>query len=249
MSINLSKIKMTQKFDYINHYKIDAEEFDYFEERTGATEHDERRVHEFILSKISKNCDSILDVGSGSAWVADQFKKTEVKIISLDISKKNAVKAKEKVNTDTHSPIVADSFKLPFQSNSFDTVIASEIIEHVVEPKWFVKELFRVVKPIGKLIITTPYKEKLRYYLCVHCNQKTPVHAHIHSFDEKKLLSLLPNDGNINSWETFGNKLLIFLRTYIVLQYFSFKIWKFIDIIGNKMKNIPAHIIVIYNKN
>ena len=64
---------MSEKFNYIEHYKIDAEEFDYFEERTGATEDDERRVREYILSRISEKDNTILDVGSGSAWVAKYF--------------------------------------------------------------------------------------------------------------------------------------------------------------------------------
>lgn len=239
---------MIEKFDYINHYKIDAEEFDYFEERTGATKHDERRVHEYILSNIDKDCKSILDVGSGSAWVADSFRNKEVKVTSLDLSKKNVFNAKEKVDSENHSSVVADSFRLPFYNNSFNTVIASEIIEHVVDPNSFIKELYRVVSPSGKLIITTPYKEKLRYYLCIHCNKKTPIHAHIHSFNEKILLSYSPNKSEQNSWETFGNKFLIFLRTYVLLQYLPFSIWKFIDRLFNIFKNIPVHIIVTYNK-
>ena len=158
---------MKQKFDYVEHYKIDAEEFDYFEERTGATAHDERRVHEFILSKIKSNTCNILDVGAGSAWVANHFRNSDVKVASLDISLVNVKKAKSIVPVENHTQIVADSFKLPFASDSFEAVIASEIIEHVVDPKMFVEELFRVVKPSGNLIITTPYKEKFRYYLCV----------------------------------------------------------------------------------
>jgi ubiquinone/menaquinone biosynthesis C-methylase UbiE len=239
---------MTKKFDYIEHYKIDAEEFDYFEERTGATEHDERRVHEYILSKIKTKPTSVLDVGAGSAWVAKHFSMHQVNVVSLDISKSNVEKAKINVPDKKHSPIVADSFKLPFLNNSFQIVVASEIIEHVVDPNKFVEELFRVIKPSGKLIITTPYKEKLRYYLCIHCNEKTPVHAHIHSFDEKKLLSLLPKEIKNTQCATFGNKLLIFLRTYILLRYFPFTLWRAIDKIFNKIKNIPAHIIVEYHK-
>ena len=241
---------MTQKFDYINHYKIDAEEFDYFEERTGATDHDERRVHEYIISKIPKNVSSILDVGSGSAWVAEYFSNKDVKVTSLDISLINVKKAKEKIPTNLHSQIVADSFRLPLKNNSFDTVIASEIIEHVIDPEAFVNELFRVVNPGGKLIITTPYKEKLRYYLCIHCNKKTPVHAHIHSFDENKLIELC-KDANLSNvkWNTFGNKILIFLRTYVILKYLPFPLWKLVDAIFNKIKYVPAHIIVEYSKS
>jgi len=239
---------MTQKFDYKQHYKIDAEEFNYFEERTGATEHDERRVHEFILSKINSNPTSVLDVGAGSAWVAKHFNNTSVNVISLDLSKRNVEKAKSIFTGTNHSPIVADSFNLPFASNSLEIVIASEIIEHVLDPQKFIYELFRVVKPGGKLIVTTPYKEKLRYYLCIHCNQKTPVHAHIHSFDENKLLKYSPLEINNTYWETFGNKLLIFLRTYVILKYVPFKLWRITDFIFNKVKNIPVHIIVEYHK-
>lgn len=238
---------MSLKFDYVEHYKIDAEEFDYFEERSGATKHDEDRVHQYILSKVNKNSLSVLDVGTGSAWVAKHFQHTPVKVVSLDISKKNVTIAKQKYPNNNHYPIVADSFKLPFADNSFDTVIASEIIEHVISPKKFIAELYRVVNKGGNLIVTTPYKEKLRYYLCIHCNKKTPVHAHIHSFDENKLVELSPKN-NIVSWSVFGNKGLLFLRTYVILQYFPFWLWKFTDLVFNKIKNIPAHIIIEYTK-
>ncbi len=60
-------------FNYIDHYKKDAVEFDYFEERKGATAHDERRVREYIISKIPKSVNSILDVGCGKGWVAKEF--------------------------------------------------------------------------------------------------------------------------------------------------------------------------------
>jgi len=239
---------MTQKFNYIEHYKIDAEEFNYFEVRTGATEHDERRIHEYIISKINFPPDSILDVGAGSAWVAKHFKYQDIKIVSLDISKSNVKTAKEIVPSSKHFPLVADSFKLPFQNDSFQVVIASEIIEHVVDPNQFVKELFRVLKSSGKLLITTPYKEKLRYYLCIHCNKKTPVHSHIHSFDEKKLISYSPGKIQNTKWETFGNKYLIFLRTYVILKFFPFSFWKITDRLFNAIKKMPLHIIIEYYK-
>lgn len=234
-----------QKFNYIDHYKKDAEEFDYFEDRIGATEDDERRVHQFILSRINKSAGSVLDVGSGSAWVAAHFNNSDIHVVSLDISDKNVKQAREIVNNSHHTPIVGDSFNLPFIDSKFDIVIASEVIEHVFDPENFVKELLRVVKPTGKLIITTPYKEKLRYYLCVHCNQKTPVHAHIHSFDEKKLISYSNQKSN---WITFGNKFLIFLRTYVILKYLPFSLWKIIDRIFNRIAKMPVHILVEYYK-
>ena len=236
-------------FNYIDHYQKDAAEFDYFEERKGATAHDERRVWEYVISKVSKNTKSILDVGCGSGWVAKHFTPKSVQVNSLDISVVNTAKVLKLYSNKNHSGIVADSFRLPFTDGSFDCVIASEIIEHVVAPADFVKELFRVVKKNGKLIITTPYKEKIIYYLCIHCNEKSPANAHIHSFDENKLKSFYSGDDLAEfKYETFGNKLLIFLRTYKILQLLPFWLWRLKDKFANLIFNRPIHIICTYRK-
>lgn len=236
-------------FNYIEHYGKDAVEFDYFEERRGATKHDERRVREYIISKVPKDVKSILDVGCGSGWVAEHFTKKGIRVHSLDISITNPAKALKLYPSEKHNGIVADSFCLPYANDSFDCVIASEIIEHVIDPSAFIKEVFRVAAKGGKLIITTPYKEKLIYYLCIHCNQMTPIHAHIHSFDEKMLEGYYGNeDLESFKYETFGNKLLIFLRTYVILKYLPFWLWKIKDRIANLIYNNPIHIISIYSK-
>lgn len=241
---------MSEQFDYIAHYKKDAIEFDYFEDRLPGTGHDERRVHEYIISKVPRNTKSILDVGSGSAWIAEHFAKNNVEVISLDIAVQNLIKAKNKIPSGNHKQVSSDSLKLPFKNDSIETVIASEIIEHIINPAEFVKELFRVVKPGGTLVITTPYKEIIRYCLCIHCNQKTPLHGHLHSFDEHKLLNLYKDDSIKKiSWFVFGNKALIFLRTHVILKYFPFLLWKYFDKLMNFILNKPAHILVKYEKN
>lgn len=236
-------------FNYVEHYKTDAGEFDYFEERKGATAHDERRVHEYIRSVFDKKTNTILDVGCGSAWVAQTFLPENKNVISFDIALTNVQKARNIFPDKKHFGIAGDSFFLPIKSNSIDCVIASEIIEHVIDPKSFARELFRVVKPGGSLIITTPYKEVLRYYLCIHCNKKTPVNAHIHSFDENILTGFLSeNETSKKVIKIFGNKILIFLRTYVILKFFPFGLWKLTDKLCNLFINKPAHILIKYVK-
>lgn len=238
-----------EDFNYKEHYKKDAVEFDYLEERKGATAHDERRVKEYVISKIPKNTESILDVGCGKGWVAKYFLPEGKLVLSLDISLTNPLKVKTRYPSEKHFGIVADSFKLPFSEGSFNCVIASEIIEHVVDPESFIKELFRAVKKGGSLILTTPYKEKIIYYLCIHCNKKTPANAHIHSFDEQKLEGLYKaSDLESFKYETFGNKFLIHFMTYLVLQFFPFRIWKLKDRFFNFIYKKPIHIICVYKK-
>ncbi len=234
------------KFNYKEHYQKDAVEFDYFEERTKATAHEERRVREYVISKVPGYTKSILDVGCGRAWVAENFLKKNVQVFSLDISITNPLKAIKKYPDTNHFGIAADSFTLPFSDSSFDCVIASEIIEHVVDPEKFVKELLRVVKKKGCLIISTPYKEKIQYYLCIHCNQLTPVNAHLHSFDENKLQSFSNNKETEFNFYTFGNKALTYFLTYVILKYFPFFLWKLKDSFANLLYPKPLHIIAVY---
>ncbi len=82
--------------------------FDYFEERKGATAHDERRVREYIISKISKSAGSILDVGCGRAWVAKHYIPKGVNVYSLDISETNPAKAVNLYPSEKHFAIAAD---------------------------------------------------------------------------------------------------------------------------------------------
>ena len=235
--------------DYIGHYKKDAAEFDYFEERSGATEDDERRAREFILSKVRRNTYKIMDAGCGSAWAAKALIPEGKFIVSTDISQINVQKALQKTPSEKHCGVVCDSYSLPFKNSSFDCIIASEIIEHTVNPGIFVQCLAEAVKPDGKLIISTPYKEKIAYSLCIHCNQKTPHNAHIHSFDENMLTDFGINAKTKHSrYSLFGNKYLIFGRTYVILKFFPFSLWKLIDAFFNKTLGKPAHILIEYFK-
>lgn len=237
-----------QNFNYKEHYKIDALEFDYFEEKFGATLHDERRVHEVILHSLPKVYSSVLDVGCGNAWLAERLTPQSKKVISFDLSHTNTKKAKDRIKSDFHKQTVGDSLQLPFKDNSIDLVVSSEVIEHIADPKRFVSELFRVTKPGGSVIITTPYKEVLQYILCVHCNKVTTLHAHIHSFDEHILAGFHPLESKDFDYTLFGNKLLIFARTYVLLKYLPFSLWRLVDWLANKVYNKPVHILVEYKK-
>ncbi len=235
-------------FDYLGHYQKDAEVFDYFEEQTGATEHSERRLREYVLSTLPTTATSFLDVGCGSAWLAKALMKRNVSLCSMDATVINCKKALERYPFSGHTAAVADAFRLPFLDGSFDCVVSTEVIEHVVNPEAFVTELLRVVKPGGSLIISTPYKEVIRYSLCIHCDEQTPINSHLHSFDEQKLIRLAPNASIRKTWHAFNNKLLLFARTYVVLRYLPHSLWRFVDRLANAILPKPVNIIVRYDK-
>lgn len=50
-----------------------------------------------------------------------------------------------------------DGIYLPFDDASFDGVICTEVLEHAVNPDALLKEINRVLKPSGRLLITVPF--------------------------------------------------------------------------------------------
>jgi len=49
-----------------------------------------------------------------------------------------------------------NNFNYPIKENSIDTIVAAEVIEHLSMPFKFLQECYRILKPKGRLIITTP---------------------------------------------------------------------------------------------
>ncbi len=80
--------------------------------------------------------------------------------------------------------------EMPFEENSFDTVVCNQVLEHVPDPKKVITESCRVLRPNGHFVCTAPFLEPnhadpgdyFRYTqqglesLCVECGFEV-VHA------------------------------------------------------------------------
>lgn len=86
-----------------------------------------------------------LDVGCREGHQTKWLEAKGYKVISID---------QEKIYE--HCQIVDINAGLPFANNSFDLIWCSEVIEHLIDPVKTVKEFDRVLKPGGKMILTTP---------------------------------------------------------------------------------------------
>ncbi len=140
---------------YVEHYITDGELFDYFEERDcEATAHDERRLREYILSLAPKKVGRALDAGSGGAWLAREFADKADLLCAFDLSERNVTGAIERRESKNYVGVVGDAMNPPFAENSFDLIVASEVIEHTPDPKKFAESLFRLLVPGGRMIIS-----------------------------------------------------------------------------------------------
>ncbi len=236
-------------FDYQVHYQEDSHHFDYFkEEESAAGKEESRRLHQAIVNRIPKNAELILDIGCGNGWVAQHFLSKGKKVISMDISSKNPIRVLKDNPNENHVAIVADAYHLPFKKNSIDAIIASEIMEHVYDPKLFIAKLGEVLKPGGKLIVTTPYNEKIEYFLCVHCNKPTPKNAHLHSFNEKNIADFIPVEFTDYKTSSFSNKYIVRLRLNLLTAFLPFGLWKIKDSFINSIFKKPLRFLIELSK-
>jgi 2-polyprenyl-3-methyl-5-hydroxy-6-metoxy-1,4-benzoquinol methylase len=213
-----------------SHYKTDAELYDYFAELHPLDADSARRIQEAVYhsANISEGS-TVLDIGSGNGWLLDRLQGRDNLVVSVDLGKNNLMKLKKKHGEKFHA-VVADAAQLPFKSEVFDTIIASEILEHLNNPELTVRESHHILARGGKVVISTPHKEILRTYLCIHCNQQTPANAHIHSFDKKRHEDILEQQGfsAIRS-ELLQNKLFALSRISYLLRFLPFRIWRMVD--------------------
>ena len=87
----------------------------------------------------------LLDVGCGSKPYKDTYFSAATSYVGVDY-------ASEKSRPD----IIASALSLPLDNESFDTVVSTELLEHVPDPLRALREMHRVLKPGGHLILSTP---------------------------------------------------------------------------------------------
>jgi len=115
-----------------------------------------------VVNQIPKNPSQIiLDIGCGEGVLVYLiFKKTKSQITGIDTDQLSLEFAKSKFKSLKVKAkfFKANAYKLPFKNNTFDTIVSAEVIEHLSDTHKYLSEIKRVLKPGGKVIITTPVK-------------------------------------------------------------------------------------------
>ena len=97
----------------------------------------------------------ILSVGCGSALLETLVKKQNNQVYAVDISPENVQKAKQELDGAFLCDIEKVK-KLPFKKESFDIIILSDVLEHLLEPQRALNLLYDYIKPEGIVIASIP---------------------------------------------------------------------------------------------
>lgn len=109
-----------------------------------------KRNYKFVQSSLATipSCALVLDIGAGAGCFKDLLEPFIQHAIDFqpypDID----------VLTDLNLP-------LPIRTDYFDVVLLSNVLEHIPEPERLLREIYRILKPGGKLIMVTPFIIKI----------------------------------------------------------------------------------------
>lgn len=109
---------------------------------------------------INQSEGRVLEVGVGTGLSLPDYKKS-LEIVGIDLSPDMLEKARERVADENLTNVTGlhemDASKLKFADNSFDTVAAMYLITVVPDPDSVMKELARVCKPGGQVLLVNHF--------------------------------------------------------------------------------------------
>lgn len=109
---------------------------------------------QLLLQEILATMDGpLLVIGCGSAGEMASV-PIGARTVGIDISL--VAVQQTRAQSPQHLYVVADAMQLPFSSAHFDTLLCSEVIEHLREPERALANFERVLKRNGRLVLTTP---------------------------------------------------------------------------------------------
>jgi methionine biosynthesis protein MetW len=147
---------------------------------------------------------SCLDVGCGDGgtsgiWLGEHgydYTGVDVSPTAIELARGRGLTAR----------VIDDAAALPFPDADFETVVCIEVLEHLFDPQAAVREMLRVLKPGGILLVTTPNIAYWRRRLDLLCGRWNPYgdelaveqpwrDPHIRFFTTRSLAGMLRQSG------------------------------------------------------
>jgi SAM-dependent methyltransferase len=151
--------------------------------------------------------DLLLDLGCGFGRHAFGAVRRGADVVACDMAHAELVQVRSMFGALHESGEVApgglgataqgDATRLPFANDSFDRIIASEVMEHIPDDATALDELTRVLRPGGTIAITVPawLPEKVCWALSDAYHAPIAEGGHVRIYTEERLRNLMRSAG------------------------------------------------------
>lgn len=114
----------------------------------------------FLLEHVAAG-ERVLDVGCGEGRFASELARAGVHVVGIDVAEEPLRRARER-DPGLDLRIVDADGPWPVRDASFEAVWAGEMIEHVHDTAGWLSRARRVLRPGGRLLLSTPAHGRLR---------------------------------------------------------------------------------------
>lgn len=155
------------------------------------------RVIPFVrLEQILKVLDlpqagRLLDAGGGTGRVAEALRPHVGWIVVADVSCGMLVQARGKGLSATST----QTERLPFPAEAFDRVLMVDALHHVIDQAETVRELYRVLRPGGRLVIEEPDVRRFAVKLIAVAEKLALMRSHF--LDPEQIARLFPSEAKV----------------------------------------------------
>lgn len=117
-----------------------------------------RRARKLILGLNLNDGDKILDLGCGDGFYLYLLSNLSIrlKLTGLDYDEMVLRNAKKNLGTKKVKLVLRSATKTLFKDDLFDKAIMTEVLEHIEEDKEALREVYRIIRPGGLLVLTVP---------------------------------------------------------------------------------------------
>jgi SAM-dependent methyltransferase len=156
-----------------------------------------------------------LDIGSDNGVVSYLLRKRGGVWKSADLDEGSVRAIQDLVKSDVYQ---IDGGQTPFTDDEFDKIVIVDFLEHIPDDHGFIRELARIIKPGGELIVNVPHKKNsILRRLRLAIGQTDEKHGHLRQgYTRESLVAVLGEHFSLVSSTTYSRFFSELIDTLVV---------------------------------
>jgi SAM-dependent methyltransferase len=150
-----------------------------------------------LLLAEARPGDRVLDLGCGAGRFVAALRDAGCEPVGVEIAEAALERARVNV-PGADLRLLEDDGSLPLEHGSVDLVWCSEVLEHVADTAHFLLEVRRVLRPGGRLLVTTPSHGRLKRTVIALARFEShfdPLGQHLRFYTRRSLAATLEHAG------------------------------------------------------